>query len=403
MHNEDILTEEDAELDIQSIEFQKEAVDYLSSSESLLEYSIADGNYKEEFLQVHYRSKHPYLIDFSNAAFYGRRLTPMPPKVDYIPIHFHSVNGVYEDNCNKMEAEQILARLLALAKESIDKQKPIPSIGVATFNLSQRNYILELIQSRSLADSETGALFEQLFNAGLFVKNLENIQGDERDYLLLSTTFGKKPDGNFLQNFGPINRQQGYRLLNVIITRAKQFLEVYSSIPAENYGQYRQLIAKDGNNGKAILYAYLAYAKAVSEGDETIRKSILNSVFEQCSQKPMQHVEMPGFERHNFENLVFETLKQALPGLQLEQNATYSGFSIPILIRNQANEPKVALYFDVFHKHFSEEAYAWDLFYETHLEKMGFGVGRVWSYSWWQDTKAEKQRLLDLIKSKIEN
>lgn len=401
IHNEDVLTEEDAELDIQTLEFQNEAIDYLSSSESLLEYTIADGNYKEEFLQVHYRSKHPYLIDFSNAAFYGRRLTPMPPSTDYIPIKFNAVDGIYEERTNKMEAEQVIARLLEIVKLARDTQTEVPSVGVATFNLTQRNYILELVQTRSLADSSVGADFEQLFAAGLFIKNLENIQGDERDYLIISTTFGKKADGNFLQNFGPLNRQQGYRLLNVIITRAKQQLEVFTSIPPEYYGQYRQLIAGEGNNGKAILYAYLAYAKAVSEGDAIMRDAILKLVYEHCSQKPLHQIQMPNSDLHSFKQLVFDTLQQALPGVMMEQNAVYSGFSIPVLIYNQDKQPKVALYFDVFHEFYSEEAYAWDMFYETHLEKMGFAVGRVWSYSWWQNTKAEQQRILEFLKENM--
>lgn len=385
----------DDQQDPESWELENEAIDYLSSSESLLEYSIADGNYKEEFLQVHYRSQHPHLIDFSNAAFYGRRLTPMPAQEEYQAIQFHYINGLYKDGINQKEAKAVVDKLLTIAKEADPLQ--LPSVGVATFNLHQRNYILEEIQKTMIEDVEAAGLFERLFNAGLFVKNLENIQGDEQDILLISTTFGTKEDGSFLQNFGPLNRQQGYRLLNVIITRAKHKIEIYSSIPPENYSQYRQLIEEKGNNGKGILYAYLNYAKAVSEGDEKSRQSILNFLFEHCLHKPIYNINARFDEYHDFEKLVFEYLLEELPDYTIKQNARYAGFPIPLLIQNEKNEAAIALYFDLFHDFASEEAYAWDIFREAHLTKMGFTVGRVWSYSWWQNTEAEKSRVLALI------
>jgi DNA polymerase III delta prime subunit len=391
----------DDQQDPESWELEQEAIDYLSSSESLLEYSIADGNYKEEFLQLHYRSKHPFLIDFSNAAFYGRRLTPMPPQEDYCPILFHAVDGIYKDGINPQEAELIVSKLLAIAK-AVDPLH-MPSVGVATFNMHQRNHILELIQKQMVEDVEAAGLFESLFNKGLFVKNLENIQGDERDILLISTTFGPKEDGSFLQNFGPLNRQQGYRLLNVIITRAKHQIELFTSIPAENYSQYRQLIQTEGNNGKAILYAYLNYAKAVSEGDETSRQAILDLLFDQCIFKPIYNVNNTFDEFRAFENLVCQFLIKNFPDFSIKQNDSYAGFPIPLLVKNEENQKAVALYFDLFHEYASEEAYAWDMFREKHLTKMGFAVGRVWSYSWWQNTEAEKSRILALIKKELKD
>ncbi len=389
----------DDQHDPESWELEKEAINYLSSSESLLEYSIADGHYKEEFLQIHYRSQHPYLIDFSNAAFYGKRLTPMPAQKAYIPIEFNQVDGVYEDGINKAEATKIVDQLLEIAHNHDDLA--LPSIGVACFNLHQRNHILEEIQQRAIQDVEAAGLLESLFNAGLFVKNLENIQGDERDILLISTTFGKKADGSFLQNFGPLNRQQGHRLLNVIITRAKQQIKIYTSIPAENYTQYRQLIEEKGNQGKGIFYAYLNYAKAVSEADEKSRQAILNLLYDHCLYKPLYLADTSFDETHSFGELVTEYLRSALPDYHIKQNASYAGFPIPLLIYGQEEKASVALYFDLFHEYASEEAYAWDIFREKHLSKMGLAVARVWSYAWWQNQEAEKSRILAFVKKHL--
>ena len=118
-----------------------------------------------------------------------------------------------------------------------------------------------------------------LEEAGLFIKNLENIQGDERDIILVSVTYGKKKDGKFIQSFGPLNHQKGYKLLNVIITRAKEKIYVCNSIPQEFFMNYAEALAQEqSNNRRAVLYAYLAYCKAVSENNEAERQKILYSL-----------------------------------------------------------------------------------------------------------------------------
>ena len=177
----------------------------------------------------------------------------------------------------------------------------------------------------------------------------------------------------------------------------------YCSIPAENYSQYRQLIHEQGNNGKAVFYAYLNYAKAVSEGDDISRQSILDLLYEQCLYKPMYSVNNTFDEFHAFENLVTNFLKENADQYSIEQNVSYAGFPIPLLIKNETNQKAIALYFDLFHEYPSEEAYAWDMFREDHLTKMGFVVGRVWSYSWWQNSSAEKSRILALLNKALKD
>ena len=388
---EEELTEELAEYDNKQL--KKDAVDYLSGAESLLEYCIADGNYKEKFLQVHYRSAHPYLIDFSNAAFYGKKLMPVAPKTDYKPISFFEMDGLYEKGTNRQEAKAVLERLLTIYRNAVNSGDPIPSIGVATFNILQRNLILELMQEKSLSDADAGTAFEALFAAGLFVKNLENIQGEERDYMLLSTTFGKAADGSFLQNFGPLNRELGYRLLNVIITRAKKYLEIYSSIPTENYGRFREHLG-EGKSGRGLFYAYLAYAKAVSDNDETARLAILKQISDKSVQ-PLHQISYQIDGEGSFEKLLFDKLESKIPeGHSLQQNADYMGFNIPLLISNSEGKPVLAIYTDLFNNAYSEEAYAWDMFREECLQNLSLKVCRIWSYSCWKNLEGELQRVL---------
>lgn len=369
-------------------------IDYLANAPSLLEYGLSTGTYKECFLEVHYRSKHPYLMDFSNAAFYSNRLTSLPLKEEaYIPIEFKEINGTYSNYNNQAEADAIINYLLDL----ITDVQPSPSVGIATFNLHQRNLILEQIQQRAVQQPEVRTKFQFLFENGLFVKSLENIQGDERDILILSTTFGLREDGSMPQNLGPINEQEGYKLLNVAVTRAKQKVCVFNSIPSLYYQTYAKEIQKNGNTGKGILYAYLAYANAVQQQDESTRNSILELLYSYCTKKTVDDFLYNGkinvFEQEvlNFLNLEFQHLK-------VETNYQHAGFALPIAILDDQNQVKLAFYYDVYHGNFSEEAYAWDLFHEQYLQQMGITCHRIWSKEWWKNTHQAQQKLLIQIR-----
>lgn len=120
-----------------------------------------------------------------------------------------------------------------------------------------------------------------------FIKNLENIQGDERDIIIVSTTYGRKPAGKFIQSFGPVNHTKGYKLLNVIITRAKEKFTFAIRFPKISL-QYKEALEQEGsNNRKAVFYAYLAYCKAVSDQNETQRQEILKVLISLAKPQPI--------------------------------------------------------------------------------------------------------------------
>jgi hypothetical protein len=382
--------EEDVELSL-----GKESVDYLSGSESLLEYCISEGNFRENSLKVHYRSEHPYLIDFSNAAFYGGKLVPVAEEDARRPILFNAVNSQYETGLNRGEATAVVERLLAIYSAALTENKAMPSVGVATFNLHQRNLILEMMQEYSIKDASNGLAFESLFNAGLFVKNLENIQGDERDLMLISTTFGTNASGTFIQNFGPINRQLGYRLLNVIITRAKYQLEIFTSIPANYYIGFREYLSEQ-HRGKGLFYAYLAYAKAVSEGDETARKAVLKVLSDNNALVSNQYRGKLG-DRNLFVNFAVGRISKALSeNYSISTYDTIQSIEVPILIKKGA-VPVLAVFADLYSKQQSEEAYAWDVFMENRFKDLGIATARIWSYNCWRNLDAEIARITALL------
>ena len=370
----------------------------LADSESLLDYAT-NCNYKSQYLEIHYRSQHPYLIDFSNHAFYGKRLKPMPEKEAYIPIRYIEVNGLYEDRTNKDEAKRVVEILINEVKRL--KNGKYPSIGIATFNIEQRNLILEEItkarQQYSEFDIKMGEL-QSNPETSLFVKNLENIQGDERDLIIISTTFGKKADGKFRQSFGPILQRNGYKLLNVIVTRAKLKIIVCTSIPNEHINQYPELLKEQKNNGRAIFYAYLAYAKYISEGNNEMREKLLKMLLDNCESKNVEIANDVYGSESPFEEEVYYRLAGKIGQERLQQQYKVAGFRIDLIVKPKVSgKPIIAIECDGAKYHSSTEAYAWDMFRQSMLEKQGFVFYRIWSTNWWHSEEKELKKLVEFV------
>ena len=371
----------------------------LAESESLLDYAERNG-FRSSMLKVHYRSQHPDLIQFSNHAFYGNQLIPVPAKVDYLPIRFHEVNGLYTDQQNIDEAKHVIDVLLDQIKPQPNGQ--YPSVGIATLNLKQRNLIsMELLKIQQTSDDiEKVKKINDLYQAGLFVKNLENIQGDERDIIILSTTFGKRADETFRQNFGPLGQAHGYKLLNVIITRAKLQFHVCSSIPFSSISEFKDMIEQYGTNGKGIFYAFLAYAKAISDNDRITSDAILQHIWKHSANKDFSITQEAIGSESPFEEEVFYDLAQKIGQDRIIQQYKSGSFRIDMVVRSKiTGNPIIAIECDGAKYHSSNEAYAWDIFRQKELEKQGFKFHRIWSTNWWTDNRKELDKLVDFVYS----
>jgi predicted DNA-binding WGR domain protein len=267
-------------------------------SDSLL--NQAARNLPATMLAWHYRSRHEALISFSNAAFYDGRLVTIPdrllereveamaplrsdlPDAGAIaagllmgsPISFHRLaDGVYADRCNHAEA-----RYIALCVRDMLRRETGMSLGVVAFSEAQQGAIERALDALAEEDPDFAARLEQeyvredddQFN-GLFVKNLENVQGDERDVIILSICYAPGSNGKMLMNFGPINQRGGEKRLNVIFSRARHRMAVVSSITAE-------AITNVHNDGAAALRAFLQFAQASAGGRFQHAQSILGSL-----------------------------------------------------------------------------------------------------------------------------
>ncbi|MCZ2860041.1 DUF4011 domain-containing protein [Blastococcus sp. VKM Ac-2987] len=259
-----------------SVEVVETAVE---DEESILSECV-QARVPRHWLSWHYRSQDESLIAFSNAQYYENRLSSFPAPVHgrssaepdgrgvslvRVPGTFHRSGAGRLLRTNPVEAKAIVAEIRRRfdAVSRWDGMDVVPSIGVVTFNAQQRSYIEALL--RDADDDRLSAALDRTDGEGLFVKNLENVQGDERDVVFFSTGFSPAADGTLPLNFGPLNRQGGERRLNVAITRARRQVVVFSSFdPA-------QLRAEETSSvGIKHLRAYLDMAE---QGTDVLPRS----------------------------------------------------------------------------------------------------------------------------------
>jgi len=207
----------------------------------------------EVSLRGHYRSRSLELIEFSNHHFYNGKLKLLPDyhlaKNGKPNIHYLKQNGTWENNTNQEEAEAVIALLKKLNQSHPDK-----SIGIVTFNNNQQGLILDLVEQKQDAS-------ELSVQDSLFVKNIENVQGDERDIIIFSTAYAPDAKGNLQLRFGSLNQAGGENRLNVAITRAREAIYVITSLLPHQLHTEQTV-----NPGPKLLKAYLEYAKNVSDG-----------------------------------------------------------------------------------------------------------------------------------------
>ena len=240
----------------------------LLSAQSILD--VARIAYQGSMLRFHYRSKFEELITFSNNAFYAGGLVTAPPatitKQPYEGMHYEMGEGVWKDQVNRPEAERVVDTVLGLLAQETEDGTP-PTVGIVTFNKKQRTLIEDLLDERSLDDEVARDLLaadrERSAIESLFVKNIENVQGDERDIIVFSVGYGPSADGGKVHaRFGPVGQEGGENRLNVAITRAKRGVRVMSSFDPT------QLDTKKTKNlGPKLFHSYLDYAQAVASGD----------------------------------------------------------------------------------------------------------------------------------------
>ena len=339
-----------------------------------------------KMLKIHYRSRWPELIEFSNHAFYGGELQAPPAAWEKNgdsdkPIKLiHLPDATYSEKTNVAEAETVVK----IIGEILQQQGIPPTIGVVTFNQPQSELIEEKLDEYADRSTQFRVIYEQQRqrrdgeeDVGLFVKNLENVQGDERDVMIFSTTFGRKADGRFHRYFGPINFQGGERRLNVAITRSRNQKIIVTSLPLNEISPrafHDSLNPGEQYSGRDYLQLYIRYAQAVSDGNANEAKAILDRA------RKLQEFEGAsaddGEPESEFEVQVRDYIERRfrqeedLKNLVVESQVGSKGFRIDLAVR-RATSPGFLLGIECDGKtyHYSKTARFRDVWRQDILEK----------------------------------
>lgn len=340
-----------------------------ADSESILDLANQRLRRKRR-LRWHYRSQHEALINFSNREFYERDLIVFPsPTTDdeLLGVKCEYVGGSYEASINQQEAQAVIEEAYRLMCAYPDH-----SLGIATMNIKQAELIRAEFDRLMLERPEVRE-YMQYHGRGIeefFVKNLENVQGDERDIILISTVYGPDKNGAVMQRFGPLTQQVGWRRLNVLITRAKLSTRVFTSLKPSDIK-----ITEKSSRGVLALKSFLTYAMNGATVDD----------------------DTGGEPDSDFEVFVAEKLRSH--GYEVVGQVGVEGFRIDLGVRH----PDYPLGFiagiecDGARWHTGMSVRDRDRIRQTILEGMGWRIHRIWSTDWFANPDREMAKLLEKL------
>ena len=324
------------------------------------------------YLAFHYRSKHESLIAFSNQEYYDGRLFTFPSADDRLQkVSLVKLDGVYDKGgkrSNQAEAEAVVKEII---RRLSDAELAKRSIGVVAFSVAQQNLIEDVLMEALSGKPELEARAFQS-EEPIFIKNLENVQGDERDIILFSVGYGPDKDGNVSMNFGPLNNRGGERRLNVAVSRARYEMIVFSTLRAEQIDLKRSQAAGVEGLQKFLKYAEGGRVSDVSVGhiaDEALPADIASAL------NDLGYETALGVGRSAFK-----------VDVAVVDPKDHERYLLGILIDNHArNEVKIAR--------------DRELTQPSVLQGLGWRVLRVWSVDWLQ----HRQRVIDAIVEAIES
>ncbi len=348
----------------------------LEDMESILDDCLAL-NMPQTHLLWHYRSKHESLIAFSNHNFYESKLFTFPSVDDReSKVNFVPVKGTFDHGSgkryNKEEAEAVVKELIRRSK---DPKLSKYSVGVVTFNIPQQNLIDDLFTEACKNDLELESWAYKKEDP-LFIKNLENVQGDERDVIIFSVGYGPDKEGKVSMNFGPLNKDGGWRRLNVAVSRSKREMMVFSSMLPEHI---------DTNKTKA-------------EGVIALRN------FLDFARNPKGY--SFSAQKNATQNGIIKSLSKILKeqGYAVDTNIGNSEFKVDLGVIDPRNENRYLLGILLDGPVYAECKTTRDreLSQASVLRGLGWNIIRMWSMDWWENKDIEVDKLLDTL-DKLKN
>ncbi len=352
---------------------------FLDNTESVLEVAMKTFPARRR-LRWHYRSQHESLIAFSNAMFYDDELVIFPSPSSQrgrLGVFLQSVpDAFFSGGCNPVEADVVAQAIVRHAR-----QDPDQSLGVAAFNAVQAQTIQDRLEAICVRDDQARIAVSNLeqHREPLFIKNLESVQGDERDVIFLSYTYGPSPEtGRCYNRFGPMAGVHGWRRLNVLVTRAKRRVVVFSSMqPGDIIG------GPDRSLGVNAMKQYLEFA-------QTGRSVQRASTWERSPQSP-------------FEIAVSQVVRRL--GLQVVPQVGVAGYFIDlgVLAPGSQDEFLLGIECDGATYHSAKSARDRDRLREQVIRRRGWVLHRIWSTDWFLNRSSEEERLRRAIQEQLAN
>ncbi|MGG6230311.1 protein kinase domain-containing protein [Tenacibaculum sp. SDUM215027] len=353
-------------------------------------------------LQIHYRSQYKALINFSNHAFYAGQLhiPAYHPKnvIEKIkPLEVIRVNGIYNEQTNETEAEVLIEYL---SNHWQLPENEILSTGIVTFNKKQADLIEDKIEEKALSDE----VFMEVLNRernkqqegeamGFFVKNVENVQGDERDMILFSTTFGFNKQGVFRRNFGALGHRGGERRLNVAITRARHKVVIATSMPIKDISDMLST-GRSPSKPRDYIQSYLKYTET-HFGNQI---EIANQSLKRLSLRKTE--ESKTLKNDGFKNTVKNYIHSL--GYETVENNDNNVFYLDLAIEDKkTGRFVIGIECDVPHNPLLKNARHREIWRPLILKKSIPHIHRITSYKWLQDTESEELRLKHAIENAL--
>lgn len=352
------------------------AEDFVDDLESILDECLGSG-LRTYHLLWHYRSRKEGLIAFSNHHYYQNLLNTFPaPHANDVGVHYHHVpNGFYDKGKTRTNRAEALAIRDDVLRRLTCPQLAHHSIGIVTFSQAQQELILDLLDQARRDHPEIEAHFNNDLEEPLFVKNLENVQGDQRDVILFSIGYAADQNGRLSMNFGPLNRDGGERRLNVAVTRAKHEVTVFATLRSEQID-----LSRTRAIGAAHLKAYLAYAER--------GPAAINTSLEAAHGQPT---------RSEFEAQIAAFLREN--GHTVHTQVGCSAYRIDLAIVDPENPEHYLLGIECDGPTYQQAATAKDRerVRQAVLRSLGWQLYRAWSTDWWRNLKLAQQDLLNAV------
>jgi len=355
------------------------APDEFKDLESILD-ELMSNQVRHKRLQWHYRSRHEGLITFSNRQYYANSLLTFPSaEITQGGVKFrHLPEARYDkgkSRTNRGEADALVTELVTRLR---NPEEPRRSYGVVTFSLAQQQLVENLLDEERRKYPEIEVHFGDeppVEGEPVFVKNLENVQGDERDVIFFSICYGVDESGRVGMNFGPLNRDGGERRLNVAITRAKHEVIVFSGLRADQID-----LTRTRARGVRDLKYFLDYAE---RGAGALAAATSASA--------------DGEADSEFERMVADRVRAA--GFEIHHQVGCSGYRIDLGILDPVSPGRYLLGVEcdgaTYHR--AATARDRDKLRQHILEGLGWTLYRIWSTDWWHDSEAETKKLLAFI------